>query len=398
MAIIQAHNLQKEHRLLASSKSLMKTILEIPVKGLKGGPPFRALDNVSFEVGKGEIIALIGANGSGKSTLLKLITGVTQPTAGSVEIQGRVVGLLELGAGFHPDLTGRENVILNAALLGLSPKVINERLEAIFAYADIGDFVDQPVKNYSSGMYVRLGFAVTAYSDADIYIFDEVLAVGDVAFQQKCLATIRSFVKQGKTIFFVSHNLEMVYSLCRRALLLHKGKLVADGPVEEVIPQYWQLVAPGGGQESSDADSGKAPMVVDLFEIEREDKEAMAVFETGTAMRLRFRLSALEPLTYGSIALHLGFISSQSGHLAAEVTCAIDCPKTPFELYKEVRIDYLPFMPAELKLDIRLSTPDGEVIPVQIEEAPRFRMKRFESPKEFGTHPLHARFVDLEMP
>ena len=200
MAMIEVHQLQKEHRLLASSRSLLKTILEIPVKGLRAGPAFRALDDVSFEVGKGEIIALIGANGSGKSTLLKLITGVSQPTAGHVKVQGRVVGLLELGAGFHPDLTGRENVILNAALLGLSPKVVHERLDEIFAYADIGEFVDQPVKNYSSGMYVRLGFAVTAYSDADIYIFDEVLAVGDVAFQQKCLDTIRSFVKQGKTI------------------------------------------------------------------------------------------------------------------------------------------------------------------------------------------------------
>ena len=397
MAMIEVHQLQKEHRLLASSRSLLKTILEIPVKGLRAGPAFRALDDVSFEVGKGEIIALIGANGSGKSTLLKLITGVSQPTAGHVKVQGRVVGLLELGAGFHPDLTGRENVILNAALLGLSPKVVHERLDEIFAYADIGEFVDQPVKNYSSGMYVRLGFAVTAYSDADIYIFDEVLAVGDVAFQQKCLDTIRSFVKQGKTIFFVSHNLEMVYNLCRRALLLHEGRLIADGPVAEVIPKYWQLIAPAP-TELEGLDDVKSFMAVDLFEVQGDQQESLPEFETGSAMTLRFRVSALEACPHPRIQLHLGFITSQSGHLSAEVTHGMDCPGEPFESYQEVRIDYLPFMPAEFKLRIRLSTPEGEAIAVQVEESPSFRVNRFEAPLEFGTHPLHARFIDLEMP
>ena len=397
MAMIEVHRLQKEHRLLASSRSLLKTILEIPLKGLRRGPAFRALDDVSFEVGKGEIIALIGANGSGKSTLLKLITGVSQPTAGHVKIQGRVVGLLELGAGFHPDLTGRENVILNAALLGLSPKAVHERLDDIFAFADIGEFVDQPVKNYSSGMYVRLGFAVTAFSDADIYIFDEVLAVGDVAFQQKCLETIRKFVKEGKTIFFVSHNLEMVYNLCRRALLLHEGKLVADGPVGDVIPKYWQLIAPIQ-PETRQEQAGESALAIDLFEVQGEHKEAIPVFETGAPMSLRFRLSALKPCPHRQLQLHLGFITSQSGHLSAEVTHAIECPEQPFESYQEVRIDYLPFMPAEFKLRIRLTNPDGDAVAVQVEESPSFRVKRFDAAQEFGTHPLHARFIDLEMP
>ena len=398
MTMIQVRNLQKEHRLLGGSRSLMKAILELPVKGLKSGPPFRALDDVSFEVGKGEIIALIGANGSGKSTLLKLITGVTQPTSGTVQTQGRVVGLLELGAGFHPDLTGRENVLLNAALLGLSPDVVHERLDQIFEYADIGEFVDQPVKSYSSGMYVRLGFAVTAFSDADIYIFDEVLAVGDVAFQQKCLATIREFVQAGKTIFFVSHNLEIVYNLCRRALLLHEGKLVADGPVEDVIPRYWQLIAPDAATSGAEPKTTDASMVVDLFEIQSEMGEELPVFETGAPMLLKFRLSALRPVEHDCVNLHLGFISSQSGHLAAEITTEVPCPSSVFETYKEVRIDYLPFMPAELKLDVRLSLPGGQPLAVQVEDTPRFRMKRFESETEFGTHPLRARFIDVEMP
>lgn len=397
MAMIEVHHLQKEHRLLASSRSLLKTILELPVKGLQRGPVFRALDDVSFEVGKGEIIALIGANGSGKSTLLKLITGVSQPTAGHVKIQGRVVGLLELGAGFHPDLTGRENVILNAALLGLAPKVVYERLDEIFAFADIGEFIDQPVKNYSSGMYVRLGFAVTAFSDADIYIFDEVLAVGDVVFQQKCLDTIRSFVKQGKTIFFVSHNLEMVHNLCQRALLLHEGKLVADGPVEDVIPQYWQLVAPAKAQ-ACEPSNEKSSMAVDLFEIQGDHKESVPVLETGASMSVRFRLSALQACAHPIVNLHLGFITSQSGHLVAEITRQIECPQQPFESYQEVRIDYVPFMPAEIKLRIRLTTPEGDRVAVQVEESPSFRVKRFDAAKEFGTHPLHARFIDLEMP
>ena len=395
--MIQVKHLGKEHRLLGSSRSLMKTILEFPIKGFGKGPAFRALDDVSFDVEEGEIIALIGANGSGKSTLLKLITGVSQPTQGEVSIRGKVVGLLELGAGFHPDLTGRENVILNAALIGLSPETVEARLDDIFAYADIGDFIDQPVKNYSSGMYVRLGFAVTAFSDADVYIFDEVLAVGDVAFQQKCLATIREFVKVGKTIFFVSHNLEMVYSLCHRALLLHQGKLVADGPVEEVIPEYWQLVAPAQPHDMQ-SDVAQAVMAVDLFEIENDGSEDLVKLETGSALRLRFRLSALRENDYGTLRVHLAFITSQSGHLSGEVTREIVCPAHPFEIYQEVRIDYLPFMPAEYKLDIRLSSLMGEPVPVHIEESPRFRVERFAGKTEFGTHPLHARFVELELP
>ncbi len=397
MAMIQVKHLGKEHRLLGSSRSLMKTILEFPIKGFGGRPPFRALDDVTFEVDEGEIIALIGANGSGKSTLLKLITGVSRPTHGEVNIRGKVVGLLELGAGFHPDLTGRENVILNAALIGLNPETVEARLNDIFAYADIGEFIDQPVKNYSSGMYVRLGFAVTAFSDADVYIFDEVLAVGDVAFQQKCLSTIREFVKAGKTIFFVSHNLEMVYNLCNRALLLHEGKLVADGPVEQVIPEYWQRIAPTQPREIQ-SENPQAVMAVDLFEVENDQTEELLKLETGSALRLRFRLSALRENDYGHLRVNLAFITSQSGHLAAEVTREMVCPSHPFESYQEVRVDYLPFMPAEYKLDIRLSTLSGDSVPVHIEESPCFRVERFTGETEFGTHPLHARFVDLELP
>ena len=397
MTMIQVKHLAKEHRLLGSSRSLMKTLLELPFKGLGERPAFRALDDVSFEVNEGEIIALIGANGSGKSTLLKLITGVSQPTHGEVHIRGKVVGLLELGAGFHPDLTGRENVILNAALIGLEPSTVEARLDDIFAYADIGEFIDQPVKNYSSGMYVRLGFAVTAFSDADVYIFDEVLAVGDVAFQQKCLATIREFVQAGKTIFFVSHNLEMVYSLCHRALLLHQGKLVADGPVEQVIPEYWQLIAPAKPHHVQ-SDNPQSVMAVDLFEVESDGGEELLKLETGSALRFRFRLSALKENDYGHLRVHLAFITSQSGHLSAEVTREMVCPNHPFEVYQEVYVDYLPFMPAEYKLDIRLSTLTGETVPVHIEESPRFRVERFSGKTEFGTHPLHARFIDLELP
>ena len=196
---------------------------------------FKALDDVTFDVHEGETVALLGFNGSGKSTLLKLISGVLRPDGGRIRTRGRVAGLIEVGAGFHPDLTGRENVFLNGAILGMTKKQIEDAYESIVEFSEIPDFMDTEVKFYSSGMFLRLAFAVAVHSDPEVFLIDEILAVGDEPFQRKCLDEIRGLSDQGKTLVIVSHDLNMVSDLCERGVLLEKGVKVADGPSKDVV-------------------------------------------------------------------------------------------------------------------------------------------------------------------
>lgn len=197
-----------------------------------------ALREVRFSLGRGEALGIIGLNGSGKSTLLQIVAGVLPATRGSVQVNGRVAALLELGSGFNPELTGRENIKVNAAILGLTPAQIRERMDAIIAFADIGDFIDEPVKTYSSGMTVRLAFAVQVHTDPDILIVDEALAVGDAAFQAKAMARIEEILGRGTTLLFVGHDLNALRAFCQRALLLEQGRVTAQGLPEDVIEQY----------------------------------------------------------------------------------------------------------------------------------------------------------------
>ena len=196
---------------------------------------FKALDDVAFDVHQGETVALLGFNGSGKSTLLKLISGVLRPDGGRIRTRGRVAGLIEVGAGFHPDLTGRENVFLNGAILGMTKKQIEDAYDSIVDFSEIPDFMDTEVKFYSSGMFLRLAFAVAVHSDPEVFLIDEILAVGDEPFQRKCLDEIRGLSDQGKTLVIVSHDLNMVSDLCERGVLLEKGVKVADGPSKDVV-------------------------------------------------------------------------------------------------------------------------------------------------------------------
>ncbi len=211
-----------------------------PLSFLEKAPPpleFQALTDISFQVAKGETVGVIGRNGSGKSTLLQLICGTMSPSAGRIAVKGRVAALLELGAGFNPEFTGRDNVLMNAALWGLSRKQIDERLDDIFAFADIGNFIEQPVKTYSSGMYVRLAFAVAAHVDADVLVIDEALAVGDAFFTQKCMRYLRAFMQHG-TVLFVSHDTSAVMNLCERAIWLEQGALRAIGSAKDICDAY----------------------------------------------------------------------------------------------------------------------------------------------------------------
>jgi lipopolysaccharide transport system ATP-binding protein len=212
--------------------------------------PVHALSNVDFSVATGDSLGIIGLNGSGKSTLLQIIAGTLQPTHGSVSVQGRVAALLELGSGFDPEFTGRENVFLNASILGLTREEILQRYEAIVAFADIGDFINRPVKTYSSGMMVRLAFAVQVHVDPDVLIVDEALSVGDARFQAKALAKIEEILKRGTTLLFVGHDLSAVRAFCNRALLLDKGEIIKSGLPDDVIAEYLFIVQKDRIEES----------------------------------------------------------------------------------------------------------------------------------------------------
>ena len=204
---------------------------------------FWALQDVSFEVRTGEVIGLIGRNGAGKSTLLKVLSQITEPTAGYAELYGRVGALLEVGTGFHPELTGRENVFLNGAILGMKQADIRRHFDAIVAFAEIEQFIDTPAKRYSTGMYMRLAFAVAAHLQPDILLVDEVLAVGDAAFQKKCIGKMGEVAREGRTVLFVSHNMAAVRTLCTRGLVLNRGQVGFDGDIEHAIYHYFESLA-----------------------------------------------------------------------------------------------------------------------------------------------------------
>ncbi len=209
--------------------------------GLKG-QEFWALQDVNFQVKKGEVIGLIGPNGAGKSTILKLLSGILRPNKGNMSITGRLSALIEINAGFHPELTGRENVYLNGTILGIKRKEIEKKFEEIVDFSGVKEFIDTPVKRYSSGMYSRLGFSVAAHMDPEILLVDEVLSVGDIAFQAKCAQKMRDLLSSNTTIVIVSHNLSLIESLCKRVILLDKGKIIQDALPDEVIPYYQNLI------------------------------------------------------------------------------------------------------------------------------------------------------------
>ncbi|HEX7956508.1 MAG TPA: ABC transporter ATP-binding protein, partial [Pyrinomonadaceae bacterium] len=246
-AIIRVEGLGKQYRIGARGASYdtlreaLMGALRAPLRGrgASGGEEiFWALKDVAFEVEPGEVLGIVGRNGAGKSTLLKVLSRITEPTEGRVELYGRVASLLEVGTGFHPELSGRENIFLNGAILGMRRAEIARKFDEIVAFAEIERFIDTPVKRYSSGMYVRLAFAVAAHLEPEILIIDEVLAVGDAAFQQKCLGKISSVARQGRTVLFVSHNMVAVKTMCTRALLLHGGRVADDGPPVRVVNGY----------------------------------------------------------------------------------------------------------------------------------------------------------------
>ena len=259
---------------------------------------FWALKDVSFEVQRGQALGIIGHNGAGKSTILKLLSRITTPSTGEIMINGRLSALIEVGSGFHPELTGRENVYLNGSILGMLRREISDKLESIVSFAELRQFIDTPVKRYSSGMYVRLGFSIAAHLNPDILLLDEVLAVGDAAFQQKCIQRILELKQSGTTIIFISHDLRAVEKLCDRVILLNKGQIKADGAPEETIALYQSLsqqLASHAAGTLGQQPTGEAEITSLMF-YDDDGNECLA-FETGKPMRAVLNYRVYRPVT-----------------------------------------------------------------------------------------------------
>lgn len=257
---------------------------------------FWALKDISFNARRGEALGIIGHNGAGKSTILKLLSRITTPSSGEIMINGRLSALIEVGSGFHPELTGRENIYLNGSILGMLRREITEKLESIVDFAELRQFIDTPVKRYSSGMYVRLGFSIAAHLDPDILLLDEVLAVGDAAFQQKCIERIMELKKKGTTIVFISHDLRAVQKLCDRVILLKNGKIEVDGEPRETIALYQRSsqLLPAQGKTGTREPSREA-IVRSLSFYDQNGNECLS-FETGKPMKAILKYEVFKPL------------------------------------------------------------------------------------------------------
>lgn len=292
--IIRITGVSKQFR-VRKDNNLKDRIVHFGRHGKAFREEFTAVDEVSLSIKAGTTVGLLGQNGSGKSTLLKLIGGIVAPSTGTIESRGRMAALLELGAGFHPDLSGRENVYLNAAILGLSRNQIDDRFNEIVEFSGIGDFIDTAVKFYSSGMYVRLAFAVAVHTDPDILLVDEVLAVGDEAFQRKCMDRIHQFRKEGRTIILVSHSAQQVQELCDRGILLHHGEVVFDGEINAAVDGLRDVLA---GREVGEAPPEETIHPIQVKEIELVDDAGRSVKElvTGQPFTIRVHVDTLHPI------------------------------------------------------------------------------------------------------
>ncbi len=303
MAAITLRDVSKSYRLFgrrSQFQTLKSALLKRDVK-MAPESSVRALENVSFEIARGEAFGVIGRNGSGKSTLLKLISGILKPTSGSIAVDGRISALIELGAGFHPEISGRENIYINGIMLGLTRREIDKKFAQIVEFAGIGNYLDEPVKTYSSGMYVRLGFAVAVHVDPDILIVDEVLAVGDEEFSQKCIAKIQELKYRGVTMLFVTHQLDQVRTLCDRALWLEHGKVAGLGDPLRIVDDYLQNIS-GKPLELPEVVED-SDQIAPAIEPEEESNDLLEEERWGSGEVLLARVSLLDPNGRELIAL-----------------------------------------------------------------------------------------------
>ena len=369
MRVIEFDRVSKAYRLGMGHTSLRETLARQAQRligrrsSIHDEPPFWALNEVSFQVEQGEILGIIGHNGAGKSTILKLLSRVTFPTSGQIVTHGRMAALIELGAGFHPDLSGRENIYLNGVILGLKRREIDAQLDKIVEFAELEQFIDTPVKRYSSGMYVRLAFAVAAHVRADLILVDEVLSVGDAAFQQRCLTKMHELHRDGATIVLVSHNLWSVSTFCTRALLLRAGRIVAEGHPVEVIQNYRQqereaALARVQGQVANGATrDGACNQEPIAFAVKSEllnaEGKPERAFSPDDALILRITYVAPQPIETPAFVVQ---IRRADGVICCFIKSSAD--DVPQGVYGEgsvvLRIDPLQLVPDMYTIDVRL--------------------------------------------
>lgn len=371
--VISVQGVAKSYLMFSTPRERLKQFI-VPRLQRVGGLPvsryyneFHALSDISFAVGRGETVGIIGRNGSGKSTLLQIICGTLAPSVGSVRTHGRVAALLELGSGFNPEFTGRENVYLNAAVLGLSRREIDERFPDIVRFADIGEFLDQPTKTYSSGMVVRLAFATAIHVEPDILVVDEALAVGDVAFQQKCLDRIRFLQRQGVSILLVTHSTNALLEYCDRAIFLKRGKLILDGDCREVVKAYaddlvrdegGELVLAGpiepvpvddtDGQSVSDLSGqevpSSSPIIVEAVSLLDTSGNPCSTVDHASQVRIRIRVRVSKPVEQPCFGVQL---SSVDGIILWSATT------------QTIGASVQPLAPGSYQLEWRLQVPFG---------------------------------------
>ncbi len=308
MKVIRVEHLSKKYRIGAAQIQYptLRDMLVSKLRPRKTGPANEiwALKDVSFEVEQGEVVGIIGRNGAGKSTLLKLLAHITRPTEGRITMHGRVGSLLEVGTGFHPELTGRENIYLNGAVLGMHRKEIERKFDEIVGFAEIEQFLDTPVKHYSSGMYMRLAFAVAAHLEPEILLVDEVLAVGDVAFQKKCLGKMGEVAKQGRTVLFVSHNMAAVQNLCNFGVLIHQGKIIKKGDIPDVVKNYLEFIDRSSNDKSSlgvfdlhdHHNSYGARNIVQKLRFLNKAGQPNTIFQMGGVIQIEIEVSGLSEI------------------------------------------------------------------------------------------------------
>ncbi len=307
--IIEVQNLSKRYRLGAIGATSLREECARYWDRLRGKPhpdpqEYWALRDISFEVGSGEVVGVIGRNGAGKSTLLKILSRITEPTSGHARLRGRVASLLEVGTGFHPELTGRENVYLNGAILGMNRAEVRRKFDEIVAFAEIEKFIDTPVKRYSSGMYVRLAFAVAAHLEPEILIVDEVLAVGDAAFQKKCLGKLRDLTKAAeRTVLFVSHDMAAISALTDRCVLLHEGTTAHIGATASAITRYFELRAPAASEYV--AAPNLRPQAPYIQSVRLRTSEAGGVQAGGRPLEVRLEIVHPEPINGACLSIQI---------------------------------------------------------------------------------------------
>ena len=385
--VIEIRNLSKQYalgegrRMYGNLREVVASACQKPWSALRGqsqrqqfaaarAASFWALRDVSFDVNQGDTVAILGSNGAGKSTLLKVLSRITEPTSGSARVRGRAASLLEVGTGFHPELTGRENIYLNGAILGMHKSEIDRKFDEIVDFAGVNEFLDTPVKRFSSGMYVRLAFSIAAHLDPEILIVDEVLAVGDVAFQKKCLGRLAEACTQAKTVLFVSHNLAIIENICNRAVVLQKGRLVFNGTAREGIQYYLEnLVGEDVSTTSHQVDLTCAPgrperyqPQLELLELYTADKEPVnGVLPVGSALRAVIQVNLAQPSTSFDASIAFDTLAGQricTAHSAYEPNRQHERSTGRHTFVCE--IPSLPLLPGEYKVSVGLDITNAE--------------------------------------